>query len=815
MKTHTYLLYLALVLVTASATAGMILDEDFESYTLGAQIPPGSNWTYYNCPTDNGLIADTQSVSPTKSLHFDFDGNEEVMITWSPSLGLSLASGTIEFSFYFDPAEANQWLYFIQQAKNPAGSVFPICELRFSSKTGIYDYPNGYYYSNYHWFSSISKGVWHHVKFEFNHPTHSYDLYFDEVLIGDDVAYYDGDSSALTTGFKLGDGETSTYYNLDVYLDDISVEGEGHAAVDIAVTDKGVELAFELNTPPGSVADIQWADNVEGSWHTAANVETGESSGSFDFTVLEYGGLMFSAIGCSNGIVYGSNYQESQFYEYNLATQEHYVRGNPCPIGGIQIYTVIEYSPTKIYFASYTDATLIAYDPTQPWVTVNGKAQPSGTNPLWIGRVGDEQNRPIDGVLGPDGYIYIANYPDYGKIGGALTKLNPTTDTWVNYRNIVDTQSLCTISIIEDDNRYIAGGTVGEAQGYAYLLGPAKLYLWDTWTDTVVYAEKPPVGEDLREVSQLESTEDGKLIGLGSDGVNSLYLFVFDPVSRTFLHTQNITSIVGRLYIIGNLTKPYQGYVYFTAHNGNICRINTTTYAVEVAATHPDAFKGGSLATDPLNGNKTYYLVMTKTELMAMTLDAPMYQFTNFGRMVDQPIQGFPVYGPGANGVWDTIYMSFTNYYKSWILVALDSVTGEYTQYIAPDASNAYYVNGHVIGSDGKLYVTTSKGGKLFSFDPKNPGEGIVDLGVVCPGETYLYELRLGTDGNLYMGSYPHAKLLSYNIASGTFIDYGQVSGDEMYVRYIAPYNEHYAYARVGPVNRRLFRVDLLTHVKE
>jgi hypothetical protein len=789
------------MLMVGSAYA---ITDDFESYNVG-DIATGWIYAADANPLTTGTVSDAQSVSGDQSLYFNCAGDGEAAYAYLLT-GQGVAKGSIALSFYFSTVEPSQWFFLRQEAIDENDIKYVIAEWRVKRTAGIQEYCA---YTEFMG-GAISSNAWHTLQIDFDHAAEKYDLSLDGNLIGDDLSYVRGNATCETINISLGDFKTLAYYNLDGYFDDVSVEsefsgGEGNDIVDIAVTDNGVELAFELIDVP---AYIEWADDVSGPWNTAMGIY---GSGTFPFTVENHGSRMYSAFSCSDGKVYGSTYQYPQFYEFDLSTRENTVHGIPFNYGG-QVYTMVEYSPTKVYFASYTYSDVIVLDPTQPWSTVNGKAQPSGTNPISLGKLGDEQNRPIDGVLGPDGYIYIANFPDYGVQGGALTKLDPTTDTWVNYRSILDIQSLCTVSIIEGDNRYIAGGTIGEAQGFTPW-GDAKLFIWDTTLNTVAYSVEPPVGENVREVSQLESTEDGILIGLCSDGVNSLYSFAFDPVSRTFLNIQNITGLAGTYYIIGNLTEPYQGYMYFTAHSGRVLRVNTSTYAVDIAATHSEAFKGGSLATDPLNENKTCYLVMTKTELMAMTLDAPMYQFTNFGRMVDQPYQGDVIYGYGADGVLDTIYMVFNNFYQNWILIALDTITGQYTQYVAPDAEQARY--GQAIGSDGKVYVITPQGGKVFAFDPKNSAAGIVDLGVASSGETYLFDLDPGTDGNLYFGSYPNGKLLSYNIASGTFIDYGEVSGDEMYVRYVAPYDENYAYARVGPVDRRLFRVNLLTHAKE
>jgi hypothetical protein len=805
-----FLIITICMLLTSVAYA---VTDDFESYSVGGTA---TKWIY-EADTNPGLalVSDAQSVSGDQSLHFSCAGDGAREVTWLLA-NQPIVDGSIAFSVYFDiNVETAQQLFIRQTAVDDADVKYIMAEWRIKRNTGIQEIVSATGWINGG--GEISANEWHTFQVNFDHTTQTWDLIFDSELIADNFGYGRGNATCETINMGLGDFKTLALYNLDAYIDDVKLLSETAAStvtdiIGVDLTPHGLELLYTVNTDEDTTHDIVYKDSLVDSWQTATTYTVGESSGIHPFTTENFGSRLFSAADGQNGKVYGSSYQKAQFYEFDLTTRESTVRGVPFVLGA-QIYSVLPYSPTKIYFGSYTKSDFIVLDPTQPWVTNGEKAAYTGTNPTYLGPLGDEQNRPIDIMLGPDGYIYVANFPDYGKVGGALTKLDPATDTWVNYRNIVDTQSLVSLCSIAGNDHLIAGGTSAKAQGYPEPLAPAKLYLWDTNLDTVVYQVKPPVGADMYEVPQLESTDDGIVIGLCNKEPNqNLYLFVFDPVTRTFLHTQDITSTVGEGYIIGNLSKPYNGYMYFTAHNGNICAINTTTYAVSVT-NYPGVTKGGEIVQDPLNGNKMTYLVMANTELLGMSLDPPMYEFVNYGTMVGQPYEAEIVYGPNPEGIVDTAYMVFNNWYQNWFLVALNTTTGEYAQYMAPDGNQSKY--GQCIGFDGKLYVSTAKEGNLYVFDPKNPDSGVQDLGVVCPGEPYLFDLCIGPDGRLYMGSYPNGKLLSYNIDSGTFIDYGRVSNDEMYVRYVAPCNDRYAYARVGPVNRRLFRVDLLTHEKE
>jgi hypothetical protein len=791
-----------------------LLDEDFEAYTVGEQVPDtNTNWSYENCPEDNGLVADTQAYD-TQSVHFDFDQDTETgKIKWTVNDGDTMAKGVITFNFYFDSSETSQWLFFRQVARS-GGDDLIMLELRFSNNYGIYDYPEGYSDSDYHWLESgIAQDTWHSVKIKFDHARYYYDLYVDDVLLDTGIAYYRGDRTYETRYIVLGDQRAVSGYNLNAYLDNISISNASAYVSDGEITPRGLEVLCKLYTYEGQTHDILYRHNVGDTWQEAITVTSCDSAGVYPFSTPNFGSQLFNAEDGGDTTVYGSSYQIAQFYELNLDTRESTCHGNPFVSGG-QLYSILPYSSTKIYFVSYPHSDIITYDPTQPWDTGDDdKADTSGTNPLYIGEIGDEQTRPEDIILGPDGYVYIVNVPEYGIVGGALTKLNPTTDTWTNYRNIVDTQSLVTICNIAGNDTLIAGGTSGRVTGYSESIGPAKLFLWDTSLDTVVYEAKPPLGEDVYEVGQLESTSDGILVGLCRlEGNQKLYFFAFDPATETFIDTKDITSTVGVGYIQGQMTEPYNGYIYFTTRAGKICSIDTSTYDVSVATTIETATKGGGLVRDPQNNDEMTYLVMADAELLGVSLDSP-YDFVNYGITVDKPYSAKVVYGPGENGVVDTIYMVCNNFYDYWFFVALNTTTGDTIQYIAPDGNQPRY--GACIGHDRKLYTVTARDASLYVFDPDNPDSGIQDLGEVCEDETYLFGLCNGPDGRLYMGSFPNGKLVCYDIENDTFIDYGRVVDDEMYTRYVAPYSDTYAYARVGPIDRRLMRVNMVTDARD
>ena len=334
--------------------------------------------------------------------------------------------------------------------------------------------------------------------------------------------------------------------------------------------------------------------------------------------------LLFIAEKGPGNKIYGSSYIPIRIFEFDMKTRksQHYPY-NPFQHAGGEVYKMLVYSPEKVYMGAYGDADFIVYDSTRPWkVGAKGLAQKEGTNPTYLGVLGDDQNRPYDMITGPDGQIYIATTADYGKVGGAVTKLDPETNSWTVYRNCVKNQFITALANITGQKKLFAGGSMSAATGYAGLggFGEAELFLWDTTKDTITYRTHLPVA-GIHMIAHLETTEKGVLIGAGSGNKTPTYLFAFDPETRKFLYCRNISKITGgTIPAISLFSKPYQGKIYFTAR-GKIFTIDTTTYKVEAIAQYPNAFRGGFITRDPGKNNRIAYYFITRTELVAMYLE--------------------------------------------------------------------------------------------------------------------------------------------------------------------------------------------------
>lgn len=136
-------------------------------------------------------------------------------------------------------------------------------------------------------------------------------------------------------------------------------------------------------------------------------------------------------------------------------------------------------------------------------------------------------------------------------------------------------------------------------------------------------------------------------------------------------------------------------------------------------------------------------------------------------------------------------YLGMTDAERAFVL-ALDPFTGAGVQF------NFEGYPGQVWGlcahSNGRAYASTGSGG-IFECDAVT-GEARF-LGNPPPGEQVVWELYEASDGNLYGGTYPSAKLVRVNLAAGQVEDLGRIDPEQKYVRTIAVEGE-YVYCGCG-----------------
>jgi hypothetical protein len=127
----------------------------------------------------------------------------------------------------------------------------------------------------------------------------------------------------------------------------------------------------------------------------------------------------------------------------------------------------------------------------------------------------------------------------------------------------------------------------------------------------------------------------------------------------------------------------------------------------------------------------------------------------------------------------EVLYLGFSD--SKVFVLALDPRTGKGRQLDLLGKSGQVW--GLCAHSNGKAYASIGTG-SIFELDA---AAGTVRLlGTAPKGEDVVWELWEASDGNLYGGTYPRAKLARVNVKTGAIEDLGRMDPEQMYVRTVA-----------------------------
>ncbi|MGH7230962.1 MAG: hypothetical protein ACREJU_06320 [Nitrospiraceae bacterium] len=150
--------------------------------------------------------------------------------------------------------------------------------------------------------------------------------------------------------------------------------------------------------------------------------------------------------------------------------------------------------------------------------------------------------------------------------------------------------------------------------------------------------------------------------------------------------------------------------------------------------------------------------------------------------------------GPGPRPGSERFYQSYI-YGNRLDIVAVDPDSGDYETFSSPvPGENGAWALAW--GPDGNLYVGTLPHARLFQLDPR--AGTLADVGRPSDSEEYIWKLALGADGKLYGGTYPSAKLIRYDPATGRSDDLGSMDPTEQYAVSIAGSDDGFIYIGIG-----------------
>ncbi|HCR18934.1 MAG TPA: hypothetical protein DIU35_15745 [Candidatus Latescibacteria bacterium] len=237
--------------------------------------------------------------------------------------------------------------------------------------------------------------------------------------------------------------------------------------------------------------------------------------------------------------------------------------------GSGEIYGSAE-AEGRIYSVSYTHAVLTAYDPDLPW----HPGEASDSNPCNLGSLGQDQYRPVTGIInGPGDLLYVGTLPRYGAKGGALSVIDPRGNTHRTFRNLVQDHSILGLTV---DDTYVYVGTSVIADGYIQPAeGDGCLIVFDPSTDRSKFCH---VVDGAKSVTTMGCASDRVFFWTDDhDGGNRC--FIYDTgrdTIRTFDHGLGKGRPHNRPMIADE-----SGFLYFV-HQNRIVKLDPRKEACDV-----------------------------------------------------------------------------------------------------------------------------------------------------------------------------------------------------------------------------------------
>jgi outer membrane protein assembly factor BamB len=273
------------------------------------------------------------------------------------------------------------------------------------------------------------------------------------------------------------------------------------------------------------------------------------------------------------GKIYGSSLKPGHVFACDTTTGKTEQLG-PLTTGHVQVYDFLAYYG-GLFMSSYTGSYFDYYDPSLPR---------SETNPHRIGRAGQQQERPLHLVLGPDGMIYSPNMPVKGQLGGALTRIDPKTSAIETWRDIVPRQSLMSVAAVPETGEVFLTSSIAGGSSAIPTEKEAVVALWNIKAEQIAFTAKPiaratAYGEAVR-------ARTGIIYGFAKN-----QYYAFDPVKRQTVFTGRLPSASPGVLLADKPVGP-AGLIYGVSRgDGSIFAIDPADHSLKVLTKDPSLIK--------------------------------------------------------------------------------------------------------------------------------------------------------------------------------------------------------------------------------
>ncbi len=303
------------------------------------------------------------------------------------------------------------------------------------------------------------------------------------------------------------------------------------------------------------------------------------------------------------GRAFGGPFINQRFWELGLATGEGRDLGRAAPGGGQICGMVWDDATARLIMASYTTCTITAFDPNAPACWPN--------NPCILATVGHEQMRPKSMVH--DGrFIWLTSSAEYGRLGGALSRIDPQTGEIRVWRNIVPNQTPNSLVVNPAAKRiYFSTEVYADCDSVPPTEQTAQLVAFDT--DSLTIDRQQAVRDDVKALRLLAMLPSGEVLGrVGSAcKVTTETLLRWDPASGKieYLNGTIEEDLIGM--VVGDDGQAYASF------GKDICKFTLDSGQVSFEPIERTGEAQGEFLQ--VHGDKLYFIV--HNELWVMPLE--------------------------------------------------------------------------------------------------------------------------------------------------------------------------------------------------
>ncbi len=230
---------------------------------------------------------------------------------------------------------------------------------------------------------------------------------------------------------------------------------------------------------------------------------------------------VFGAHEVRDGVLYGSSVFPGRIYAVDLRKMTGEDLGF-LTNGQIQCYDIVN-MPAGLVLSSYVGANLNFYDPAQP--------REAGKNPRFIRSLEKEHQERIQRLTRVgDHFVYGGTVPRKGAIGGGIMKLDMRDFSVQFWRNVIQDQSIKNLVALPESTLLCGGSSIEGGTGAKPVAKEAKLLLWDTASDRLVWHGAVVPGATKYVGTGV--TADGKVLTFARMPEGGYTWVVFDPAKR-------------------------------------------------------------------------------------------------------------------------------------------------------------------------------------------------------------------------------------------------------------------------------------------